>query len=188
MQVLGSGLSEAKHHEDALHVKEAQLSMMRRLGDSEDNILGVQGNLSNTYSRLGRLEEALQMDRDIYCGRLKLNGEEHVRTLIAANNYAASLLALLHFEEAKSLLSKATPVARRALGEDHIRTLKLRWSYAMALYEDPAATRDDFREAVTSLEELERTARRVFGGEHPTKQGIELSLQNARAALRSRTE
>ena len=58
----------------------------------------------------------------------------------------------------------------------------------MALYEDPAATRDDFREAVTSLEELERTARRVFGGEHPTKQGIELSLQNARAALRSRTE
>ena len=58
----------------------------------------------------------------------------------------------------------------------------------MALYEDPAATRDDIREAVTSLEELERTARRVFGGEHPTKKGIEISLQTARAALRSRTE
>ena len=126
------------------------------------------------------------MDRDIYCGRLKLNGEEHVRTLIAANNYAASLLALLHFEEAKSLLSKATPVARRALGEDHIRTLKLRWSYAMALYEDPAATRDDIREAVTSLEELERTARRVLGGTYPDVVGIGETLRFARAALRAR--
>ena len=93
-------------------------------------------------------------------------------------HYAASLIGLLRFEEAKSLLSKATPVARRALGEDHIRTLKLRWSYSMALFEDPAATRDNLREAVSSLEELERTARRVFGDAHPTKKGVEISLQN----------
>ena len=33
----------------------------------------------------------------------------------------------------------------------------------MALYEDPDATLDDLREAVTTLEEIEPTARRVFG-------------------------
>ena len=34
----------------------------------------------------------------------------------------------------------------------------------MALYMDPSATLDDLREAVTTLEEMERTARRVLGG------------------------
>jgi hypothetical protein len=36
------------------------------------------------------------------------------------------------------------------------------------------------REAVTMLEELERTARRVFGAAHPITSGIESSLQVAR--------
>ena len=51
---------------------------------------------------------------------------------------------------------------------------------------DPGATLDDFREAVTTLEETERIARRVLGGAHPTTQGIELALQDARAVLRAR--
>ena len=32
------------------------------------------------------------------------------------------------------------------------------------LYQDPAATLGDLREAVTTLEEIERIARRVLGG------------------------
>ena len=34
------------HHEDALSVQEAELSMLRRVGASEDNILITQGNLA----------------------------------------------------------------------------------------------------------------------------------------------
>ena len=34
--------------------------------------------------------------------------------------------------------------------------------------EDDAATLDDLREAVTTLEDAERIARRVLGGAHPT--------------------
>ena len=48
---------------------------------------------------------------------------------------------------------------------------------------DDAATLDDLREAVTTLEETERIARRVFGGAHPLTKGIEGDL---RAALRAR--
>ena len=58
--------------------------------------------------------------------------------------------------------------------------------YAEALYNDPAATLDDLREAVTTLEDMERTARRVFGGAHPTAAGIGISLREARVALRAR--
>ena len=57
--------------------------------------------------------------------------------------------------------------------------------YAQSLYVDPSATLDDLREAVTTLEETTRTARRVFGGAHPLTSAMEQYLQNTRAALRA---
>ena len=50
----------------------------------------------------------------------------------------------------------------------------------------PAATLYDLRESVATLEELERTMRRVLGGAHPLTMQMEISLQKARAALRAR--
>ena len=77
-------------------------------------------------------------------------------------------------------------MARRVLGESHELTLKVRYYYAEALYEDPSATLDDLREAVTTLENTERTARRVLGSAHPTTKGLEKGLREARAARRAR--
>ena len=116
---------------------------------------------------LGRDEEANRMLRDVYAGRLKLNGDEHEYTFIAADNYALSLLGLQRFEEAKALLRKMMPVARRVLGESYETTLKMRTVYARALFLDAGATLEDLREAVTTLGDVVRIARRVFGGEHP---------------------
>ena len=65
-------------------------------------------------------------------------------------------------------------------------TLRIRWVYAIALYQDPGATLDDLREAVASLEETERIARRVLGGAHPLTAGIDTTLRNARVVLRAR--
>ena len=95
--------------------------------------------------------------------------------------YAALLKKLGRFEEAKSLMRKSIPVARRVLGSNNETTLKMRMIYAKALYEDPGATLDDLHEAVTTLEEIERTARRVLGGAHPVVKSIEAVLRNARA-------
>ena len=95
-------------------------------------------------------------------------------------------LALRRFEEAKSLLRKTMPVARRVLGDSHDLTIQMRARCARALYKDPGATLDDLREAVTTLEDTERIARRVFGGAHPFVVGIEGDLRKARAVLRAR--
>ena len=62
----------------------------------------------------------------------------------------------------------------------------MRWIYASALYKDAGATLDDLREAVNTLEETERTARRVFGSAHPLTETLEQYLRAARAALRAR--
>ena len=62
----------------------------------------------------------------------------------------------------------------------------MRGCYAEALHDDPSATLDDFREAVTTLEDIARIARRVLGGEHPKTEGMERALRRARAHLHAR--
>ena len=121
-----------------------------------------------------------------YRGRTKLNGEEHAETLREANNLAQLLLGMQRFEEAKALLRRTMPVARRVRGENNETTLSMRWIYGGALFKDDNATLDDLREAVTTLEDLEQTARRVLGSAHPNSSAIEVSLEFARAALRAR--
>ena len=80
------------------------------------------------------------------------------------------------------------PVARRVLGEGHRVTLKTRWTYASSLCEDPDATLDDLNEAVTTLEDVERTARRVLGGTHPLTGNIDGYLGQVHEILGARKE
>ena len=93
---------------------------------------------------------------------------------------------LKRFEEARSLLRKTMPVARRVLGESKQLTLMIRGNYARTLYFDTGATLDALREAVTTFEDMARIARRVFGGAHPLTESIEVVLRNARTVLRAR--
>ena len=113
-------------------------------------------------------------------------GAAHEQTIISASNYADSLIGLQRFKEAKALFRKTMPVARRVLGDSKDHTLRMRQVYARALYADDGATLDDLHEAVTTLEDVERTARRVLGGAHPLTADIERALQPSRAALAAR--
>ena len=155
--------------------------MMRRVDAREEHILATQSNIANTYDALGRFEEALSMRQDTYSGWLKLKGGAHEQTLREATSCATTLSKLERYAEAKALLCKTMPVARRILGEGNEVTLKMRLLYARALFSDPGATLDDLREAARTLEDMAPTARRVLGGAHPLTGNIERSLQNARA-------
>jgi len=183
MGVLGNGLAAAQRHVDALAVREAELSMKRRIGAPATSILKALSNLAGMYHALERKEDALRTIRDVYSGSLEIYGEDGHETIQSANNYATSLLHLKQLEEAKSVLRKTIPVAQRVLGECHISTLTSRLQYARALYWTTGATLDGFREAVTMLEETERTARRVLGHTHPLSEVIEKSLGESRAVL-----
>ena len=186
MTSLGNGLNATKHLEDALSVYEAQLATLQRIGAPEANLLVVQSNLASTYSDLGRLEEAGRLQREVYFGFSKVHGKENYDTLREASNYALTLIELGRDAEAKAFTRNRTPVTRRALGDNNDVTLKMRRYYAIALYRDAGASLNDLREAVTTLEDVEQTARRVLGSAHPTIIWIERSLREARAVLRAR--
>jgi len=186
MAQLGNGLAAGGHLEDALSVREAELSMERRLGASEANMLVVQGNLAGTYQMFGGHELAMRMKRDVYYGYVRLYGEEHRGTLITAFNFAVSLLTLEKVEEAKLLLRKSIPVTQRLLGESHDLTFRMRCTYAESLYSDNCATLEDLRESVTTLEDTERIARRVLGAGHPIVFVIEQELRKSREVLSAR--
>ena len=83
-------------------------------------------------------------------------------------------------------MRETIPVAQRVLGDSCDVTLRMRRTYGQSLYMDDGATLDDLREAVTTLEDAERIARRVLGGAHPLTTEIEQALGDARAALRAR--
>ena len=77
-------------------------------------------------------------------------------------------------------------MAQRVLGESNLLTFRMTLLYAATLCNDTSATLDDLREAVTTLEDKMRIARRVLGGAHPITVHMEASLQRARDWERAR--
>ena len=142
-------------------------------------ILIVQNNLAATYEKIGRLDDALHTQRDVYSGRLKLNGEEHEMTLRAANNYAMSLIDIKRFEEAKRLLRKMTPVARRVLGAENKITLSMREDLSRAIL-DGDSSANEKRQALRTLEEVAGIMRRVMGPAHPDTLHAQRKLEGYR--------
>ena len=183
MNQLANGLASANRLEESVSVKEANLSMLRRLGVPKEQVLAAQGSLAVTYQMCGRFDHASSMWQDVYSGILMVHGEEYPPTIQAASNYASSLAELKRYDEARSLLKKWMPIAQRVVGKSNELTLKMRVVYAAARYKAENATLDDLREAVTTLEEIQRTARRVFGGAHPFAVLVARDLQNAQRKI-----
>ena len=161
MNVLGNGLYDADRDEEAFSVFEANLATMRRVGASESNILAVQTNLASTYQSLGRIDQALELEREIYTKRLESLGNLHPETLIGAICLANTLSKMRKFDEVRSFAPDRIAECQRVLGAEHENTLFLRSIYAHALFAS------DPEQAETILVDVTRIARRVLGKSHP---------------------
>ena len=172
MNLLGSGL----FGEDALTVQEAELSMLRRLSDSEENILAVQSNIASTYQTLGQFEKALGMEQEIYNKKVVLMGNLNPSTLIAAICLANTLSKMRRFDEVRNFAPDRIAACQRVLGAEHENTLFLRTIYARALFFE-----DDPEQAETILVDVSRIARRVLGPSHCRTVAAEHELGFVRA-------
>ena len=178
INILGNGLSDTNHHEDALSVRTAELSMERRLGAPEENIFAVMGNLAITYGLIGRTEEALALKREALADAKRLYGPYHAVTINSTNNVANSLTDLGRYEEVKPLMRDNILACRRSLGDDHIYMFRARASLAEAVLQG-----GDCPEAVAILEDVCRRSRRVLGEPHPEYKIYRNNLEVAKADL-----
>ena len=184
MDVLGNGLEIAEYHEDALTVREAELSMLRRLRASEESILIAQNNLANIYRELGHLEQALSLHREVYA-RSEL-GSPGANKFLGALNLAGSLTSTRRFEEAKSLLRKVLPEALRLYGPDHDTTLVFRRALVRNVGADPESSLAELRQAEADLSDVRRRTRRIFGTSHPESASCEVLMGQLKATIAAR--
>ena len=185
MTILGNGLSEAEHYDDAVAVYEAELATEERLGVKEEgDILITRGNLAICYYNLGQLDEALSMQREVYAGRQSM-GEYLLRAGnqdIAVCNLAEYLVAAREFEEAQSLAREELPAIIDRHGPDDPLTLEVQTWYALAFFRADGASEDDVAEALTILEDVLRRSRRVLGDSHPDTERAREFLEEVRSA------
>ena len=119
------------------------------------------------------------MRREIFADSLRLTGPDSQDTIISADHLSESLIDAKLFKEARTLLRKNIRVARRTREDGNEVILDLRTSYAQAIYRDTNSSRSDVYEAVAILEDVVRTARRVFGLQHPYVAAYRRFLENA---------
>ena len=184
MTILGNGLSEAEHYEDAVAVYEAELAAEERLGEPESDTLITRGNLAICYYNLGQLDEALSMQREVYAGRQSMS-DGFRRTGnqdIAVCNLAEYLVAAREFEEAQSLAREELPVIIDRHGPDDPLTLEIRTWYALAFFRADGASEDDVAEALTILEDVLRRSKRVLGDSHPDTERARKFLEEVGSA------
>ena len=94
-----------------------------------------------------------------------------------------SLMELERFEEAKRLLRKVIPVARRVLGTEHELTLSMREDLSRSIL-DGDSSGNEKRQALQMLEETVAVMQRVLGPAHPNT----LHAQNNLEVYRQRNE
>ena len=100
-------------------MREAELSMSGALAHSEESTCSpCRPILRVRMCNLDGLMKPCGCDKTYTLDGLKLWARSMRQTLREANNYAISLSKLQRYEEAKSLLRKTIPVARRVLGRE----------------------------------------------------------------------
>ena len=90
------------------------------------------------------------------------------------------LLDLRRFKEAKRVLRKVVPVARRVLGNHHELTLSICEDLCRATLLDGGSSANEKRDALKMLEDTLGVMRRVLGPQHPETQRVQGSLHSYR--------
>ena len=186
MTQLGNGLFDAEKNEEALVVREAELSLLRRAGraETDPNVLVMQGNIAQCYKHLGQIEKSFAIEQRVYRMQRAILGDDHENTRISAMNIARTLAeGLNRHKEAARFLRKEMPPLMRNISRDHANAIKLQLYLANCLSSGNDASWADLREAVTILEDLNPRARRVLGPQHPETQAVQNAINYARRKL-----
>ncbi len=130
--------------------------------DPGENRLNYAAWLSRGYSRLGRYQEAVDLDQETLRLSEKVFGPEHPITLTSRNNLASGSSRLGHYQEAVELHEETLTLYEKVLGPEHPNTLTSRNNLAQGY-----SNLGRYQDAVELHEETLRLREKVLGPEHP---------------------
>ena len=138
--------------------------------DIQTNIFGAEhpdtltsmDNLALTYWRLGRIEEAVDLQEEVLEKRRQILGVEHADTLTSMNNLSITYRDQGKTAEAVDLQEEVLEKRRQILGVEHPDTLTSMSNLSLT-YRDQGKT----AEAVDLQEEVLEKHRQILGVEHP---------------------
>lgn len=186
MQFLGSGLSTASRHREALVVHKAHLahtSKFAHLGDTWHDIVSSKSNIAACLSELGMYDTALTTFRECYALQVQDEGPDTHTSLSIALNLCSVLSQQGHDDESEQFSDEQRAVARRALGAEHTLTFQLNAVYAQSLWMRDHPTTKHLCGAIAVLEKIIRTSSRVLGNQNPVTAKFEYDLGVARDTL-----
>ena len=187
MSVLGNNLPPSN---ESLMVLEALLDGQKRYATkvggqpAERNVVITKNTISACYEALGRYDDALRLDREVYASAVRLFGPTSAQTLGLALGLVQSLIKTEHYAEARTFIRERMQESR-GLGDEHPVNMKLRHGLARAISRDGDITsRETLEETERILADLLRTTRRVLGPAYPDVVEQEEELKRVRDWIR----
>jgi len=144
------------------------------LGRGSERTLFALGDLARALVGLERVDEAIEVDKEVLAGRMALLGPEHVDTLTAINNLAAALSGAGRSREALALQEQLLAVRRRVLGPTHEHTL-----FSLNNYGAELTALGQAAEARPYLEDAYRLRSELYGPDHESTNASASNLADA---------
>ena len=155
--LLGAGRLAA-----AEKLAQASVAAATFLSRDDPAAMTARGYLARTLVRRGRSGDAETIFRDLLADRIRVQGDDHLDTLVTRHDLAAAIGVQGRYGEAEQLYRRLLADDYRLRGPDHRETLAARYNLARMI---------GLQGRYTEAEELSRQVldvqRRVLGQDHP---------------------
>jgi len=149
-------------YDDAREHQERAVELLGWPESHDPGALSAAAELGVLYQRLGLVEEAETLIREVLEIRTETLGEDHPASLTSLNQLADFLFSQGRIDEVEPLDRKTLEIRRRVLGEDHPETLRSLNGLAATLF-----SQGRYAEAAPLFEEGLEIRRRTLGDSHP---------------------
>jgi tetratricopeptide (TPR) repeat protein len=124
--------------------------------------MAARGYLARTLVRRGRSGDAETIFRDLLADRIRVQGDDHLDTLVTRHDLAAAIGVQGRYGEAEQLYRRLLADDDRLRGPDHRETLAARYNLARMI-----GLQGRYAEAEELSRQVLDVQRRVLGQDHP---------------------
>ncbi|QOC21938.1 serine/threonine protein kinase [Wenzhouxiangella sp. AB-CW3] len=145
-----------------VHFRDSADRARDHLESGSGNYYSAMLNVGAALGMLGRLEEALEIENEVYDILAERYGRRNRSTLNVMNNRAMTLMEMGRLEDAASELRQLVSLARQTYGRNHLTTLNFRLSLGLL-----HLRKEMNEEALEDLAEVATWREHLLTADHP---------------------